>query len=212
MARRLLRHPAVALLLLVLASCAASPTADGESAIPSIVAGAPDTDGTGSVTSAPPSDEGGAIDEPGPGTLPDGTPAPCDLLTVEEVESVLGHPVQADGDIDGFCSWSGADPDTGLYASVTVAPLPQEDCIDFHGALGGSELFEYEEADFGVPAFASYRETMAETHIATFEVCTAEVHLGVRVEGPEPDEAGHQAMAAQLVETALDRLESAIGG
>jgi hypothetical protein len=52
---------------------------------------------------------------------------------------------------------------------------------------------------------------MAGTHIATFEVCTPQVHLGVRVEGPEPDEAGHQAMAAQLVEMALERLEDAIG-
>ena len=94
---------------------------------------------------------------------------------------------------------------------MSVAPLPQETCVDSHVALGASELFEYQQADFGVPAFASYHETMAGTHIATFEVCTPQVHLGVRVDGPEPDEVGHQAMAAQLVERALERLENAIG-
>jgi hypothetical protein len=210
MALRLLRHPAVALLMLALAACAASP-GGGESRTPSTVASAPDTDGSSSTASAPPADDGGEIDESGLGTLPEGTPGACELLTVEEVASVVGHPVEADGDIDGYCSWSGADPETGLYASVSVAPLPQRECVDYHVALGGTELFEYEEADFGVPAFASYRETMAGTHIATFEVCTLQVHLGVRVEGQEPDEAGHQAMAAQLVEMALERLEGAIG-
>lgn len=211
MALRLLRHPAAALLILALAACGASP-GGGVSDTPSIVDNAPDTDGSRSTTSAPPTDEGGEIEESGLGTLPDGTPAPCDLLTVEEVESVVGHPVEADGDIDGYCSWSGADPATGLYASVSVAPLTQQECVDYHVALGGTELFEYEEADFGVPAFASYRETMAGTHIATFEVCSPLVHFGVRVEGPEPDEEGHQAIAAQLVEMALERLEDAIGG
>jgi hypothetical protein len=213
--RPLLSHALVVILLLLIAACGAdAPSPPGGSSEAA-------TDPSDQAAASDPADEHGATDELDDGAdddfaddiaLPPGTPPACELLTEDEVASVLGHPVESRETMGpGNCSWWPPDGEDGLYASVSLVPLDEEACVDVHQGLGASDLFEYEELDLGVPAFAQYNETLSETYVATFELCTSLVNVGVRVEGQEADEDTHMGMAAELVPVVLDRLQTAIG-
>lgn len=138
--------------------------------------------------------------------LPNG----CDLVSEEEVASVLGNPVEANP-LDVSCMWFPVDPEDGLSASVTLVPQSEQACVEGYEALGATEMFEYEQTDLAVPAFRNYNETLAGTFVATIELCTPQVNVGVRVEGSEENEDSHIGLAEQLVPLVLERLQAALG-
>jgi hypothetical protein len=198
-------HAAILMAVLVVTSCAAATPGstgtqtEGEPPAASTQAGSADQSGD----PAEPSEPTGDAEAP--------PIAACDLVDEEEVSDAIGSEVGAGNDVLGSCSWTSADDE--LYVSLVVAPLAQDACVDVHEALGASEVFEYEAGgDFASPAFWSYGETLAETHIGAWEICTEAYNVGVRVEGPEPDEAAHREAATRLAELVLPRVAESAGG
>jgi len=200
MKQRLL-HAVAAALILILAACGtdASSPSDSTEAVP-------DGGETSETT-----DTG---DETTPARAADLPPA-CDLLMTDEVEALVGATVEVNESDEANCFWRPAEGVEAVFVLVSLVPLSRQDCLDFHAALGTTETFDYEAAsDTGVPGFWQYNQNLAGEYIGTYELCTPQVNVGVRVGSAEDapaDEAGQRAIADQLVPLVLGRLAEALG-
>ena len=208
--RELPRLAALALVIPVLAGCSASiPASDADSTQPA--PGAAVATGETSVPGTA-TDDGAA--DPGETPAEAGMPPACDLLTTDQVEAAVGGRVEEHESGDANCSWSPLTDEEGMYVSVSLVPLAQQDCLDIHETLGTTETFEYEVAgEAGVPGFWRYSQTLAGTYIGTYELCTPQANVGVRVESAEgspADEPGQRAIATQLVPLVLEQLGAAL--
>jgi hypothetical protein len=126
----------------------------------------------------------------------------CDLLTPDEIASVVGNEVDAGtGTTASDCTW-GADPEETSAAVLTLA-VPATAC---EAALGG-DAAQTPADRLAVPAFWLW--AAASGGVGTLSLCTAESMVTVTVSAglsDTPDEAAIRSQAEALGDLVLSRV------
>lgn len=157
-------------------------------------------DGSGATDAPPASEAAGLPSTAGGGNLPHA----CDLLSVSEIEGVVGNPVEeGSGITTSDCSW-GSDPNEVSAALQTLWTGTQQICTD---ALE-DDPDEVVAEGLGAPAFWLWSPIQGGA--GTISVCreNGDFILTTVAAGLDdtPDEAGIRAMAESLAQLVLGRI------
>jgi hypothetical protein len=128
--------------------------------------------------------------------------AACDLLTPDEIASVVGNTVEpGTGTTASDCRW-GSDPEE-TSAAVLLLQVPREAC---ESALE-TDAAQIAADDLSVPAFWLWAE--ASGGVGTMSLCAASGMVTVTVSAglsDTPDEAAIREQASTLAELVLARI------